>query len=106
MGKENITRIEDFFNFYWTNNKMTPFRSEMDKRFMLELPHQVTQQIYIEYVFQDFIYKFGHIFRFHNSVNKLVFCQKENTMFRSQIVMLLQEVEPRYYTAGDELIQD
>ena len=51
MGKENITRIEDFFNFYWTNNKMTPFRSEMDKRFMLELPHLVTQQIYIEYVF-------------------------------------------------------
>ena len=38
IKKETITKIEDFFNFYWTNNKMKAFSSEIDKRFMHELP--------------------------------------------------------------------
>lgn len=51
MSKELITAIEQFFSFYWTSNKMNAFQSNIDKRFMEELPESVIQQIYIDYVF-------------------------------------------------------
>ena len=43
MNKEIITEIEDFFDFYWNTNKMTAFQSNVDKRFMQELPESVVQ---------------------------------------------------------------
>jgi len=66
MKKDLISKIEDFFNFYWTENKMKAFSTSIDKRFMQELPEVTVQQIYIEYVFKDFLYKFGHTFRYKN----------------------------------------
>lgn len=38
MNKDVLTKIEDFFQFYWTNNKMMAFQKETDKRIISELP--------------------------------------------------------------------
>lgn len=100
MNKNIITEIEDFFDFYWKSNKMKAFQSPVDKRFMDELPESVVQQIYIDYVFQDFIYKFSNIFRYKNPKNQIVFCKKTHTVFRQQVVKLLKNLQPRYYKAG------
>ena len=42
MNKDLINKIENFFNFYWSNNKMKAFSTQIDKRFMYELPESVT----------------------------------------------------------------
>ena len=71
LSKEIITTIEDFFEFYWSNNKMVAFQSEIDKRFMGELPDVVTQQIYIDYVYKDFVYLFKDRFKYIDDDYKL-----------------------------------
>lgn len=43
MDKDVISKIEDFFQYFWTNSKMLAFQSEQDKRFISELPEAVTQ---------------------------------------------------------------
>ena len=106
MSKDIITQIEDFFGFYWSNNKMKAFQTSTDTRFMHELPESVTQQIYINYVFQDFIYKFGTLFRYRNAKGKIVYCKNAHPAFRQQVVKMLMNLEPRYYTVGGDMIQD
>jgi hypothetical protein len=41
LNKELITKIEDFFNYYWDNNRLSPIQSESGQRFMDELPYYV-----------------------------------------------------------------
>ena len=38
MNKEVIQRIESFFDYYWSANKLSAFTTETDMRFMSELP--------------------------------------------------------------------
>ena len=38
LNKELITKIEDFFDFYWANNPLLAMKSEKDLRFISELP--------------------------------------------------------------------
>lgn len=106
MKKEIIASIEGFFDFYWSNNKMLAFQTQIDKRLMQELPENVTQKIYIDYVFQDFAYKFSYYFRYRNQRNQIVICKKTHTTFRQQIVKLLKELQPRRYQVGGNIIQD
>jgi len=42
MNKEIIQRIEGFFDYYWSANKLSAFATETDMRFMSELPEAVT----------------------------------------------------------------
>jgi len=41
IKKELITKIEDFFNYYWENNRLQAISSDNDLRFMNELPHSM-----------------------------------------------------------------
>lgn len=38
LNKELITKIEDFFNYYWDNNRLQAMSTEEDQRFIRELP--------------------------------------------------------------------
>ena len=58
LPKELITQIEDFFDYYWYNNPLSAFKTESDIRFINELPEQTVSQIYIDYLFRDFLYKY------------------------------------------------
>ena len=55
LNKELITKIEDFFNYYWENNRLSALSNAGDLRFMEELPHSVQGQIFIDYLFTDFL---------------------------------------------------
>jgi len=39
LNKELLTEIEDFFDYYWQNNKFSALASKEDRRFLSELPH-------------------------------------------------------------------
>jgi hypothetical protein len=62
LKKELITKIEDFFNYFWENNPLGAVNDEADVRFMSELPYYVQGQIYIDYLFKDFLYKYKRYF--------------------------------------------
>lgn len=38
LKKDIITQIEDFFNFYWENNRTLALATERDLHFMNQLP--------------------------------------------------------------------
>ena len=58
IGKSLMSQIESFFDFYWEFNRLSCVQDEIGKRFMTELPNYVIQHIYIDYLFQEFLYKY------------------------------------------------
>ena len=63
LARDLIVKIEDFFDFYWDNNPLMALKSVEDLRFINELPNSKKQAIYIDYLFQEFLYKFKHFFK-------------------------------------------
>lgn len=41
LNKELISKIEDFFDYYWSYNRLSAISTEQDLRFMSELPFSV-----------------------------------------------------------------
>ena len=62
ISKEIINKIEDFFDYYWTHNRLAALSSEKDKRFMSELPYSVKGQIFLNYLFKDFLKTYEEYF--------------------------------------------
>ena len=58
LNKSLITKIENFFEYYWNNNKLAALQTDADNRFMDELPSSVQAQVFIDYLFTDFLYKY------------------------------------------------
>ena len=56
-------RFERYFEYYWANDKNYAIKSEIDVRFMTELPNHIQTDIYRRFLFADFIYLFKIHFR-------------------------------------------
>ena len=63
LSKELITQIEDFMNYYWKYNRLDILADGTGKRFMSELPMSIQSEIFIDYLFRDFLYKYRFYFR-------------------------------------------
>lgn len=106
MCKNTIQSIEGFFDYYWTQNKLNAFTTDLDKRFMGELPESVTQTIYIDYLFKDFVYKF-HYITVYDSPKGYIKPPLDDLNFRQNMVQLLEKLEPRQYLMNTEtVVQD
>jgi hypothetical protein len=42
LDKSLVTKIEDFFDFYWDSNPLGAIKSEEDNKFISELPRVVS----------------------------------------------------------------
>jgi len=58
LNKELLTDIEDFFEYYWANNKFSALSNNEDRRFLSELPNSLQKQIFMDFMFKDFLYVF------------------------------------------------
>jgi hypothetical protein len=58
LRKDLVTSIEDFFDFYWANDRMRTLKSEADQRITNELQDTFVQQILMEFLYVDFLYIF------------------------------------------------
>jgi hypothetical protein len=63
LKKDLITKIEDFFEYYWEHNRMQALKSEEDIRFVSELPNNVQSEIIIDYLWNDFLYRYRFYFQ-------------------------------------------
>ena len=104
LSKELITQIEDFFQYYWYNNPLLAFKSDSDIRFISELPDSTVQQIYIDYLFRDFLYQYNHFLRVSVKGRAL---RVDDPKYRVFLVELVRCLEPRkYYENSSGIIQD
>lgn len=62
LGKDLITKIEDFFEYFWAKNRLSCIDAEIGSRFIEELPDRVKGEIFIDYLFSDFLYKYRFYF--------------------------------------------
>jgi len=101
LKKELITKIEDFFNYYWDNNRLSAISSEQDIRFMDELPYYVQSEIFVDYLFNDFLYKYKAYFKieFEGNAYKKLQLRNENheLKHRKFLVEFVKRLEPRFY---------
>lgn len=95
LPKELITRIEDFFQFFWYNNPLLAIKSETDMRFLQELPEVTVQKIYVEYLFKNFMYKFRQFLKIKRKGK--IMLRTENK-YRVFLVKFLSCLEPRQYS--------
>jgi len=70
LPKEMTKRFERYFEYYWANDKNYAIKSEIDQRFMTELPNHIRTDIYRRFLFADFIYLFKIHFRMQKPHNE------------------------------------
>ena len=58
MSENIVNKIQFFFEYYDRNSPLLAFKTQTDIRFMRELPDETLQNIYIEFLFRDFLYIF------------------------------------------------
>ena len=63
LPKEMTNKFEEYFDYYWRNDKNYAIKSDEDKRFMKELPALIRRDIYKDFLFKDFVYLFRTHFK-------------------------------------------
>jgi hypothetical protein len=112
LDKELISKIEDYFNYYWSNNRLRVINSESGQRFMSELPFTVQEKIFIEYMFRDFLDNYKTYLRpppiTDRTRAQLLFQRLTasiDTKHREFLVKFVSDLEPRLYKqSSNELI--
>ena len=99
LNKELITKIEDFFDYYWQNNRMSAIENEMDQRFMDELPFYVQGEIIIDYLFTDFLYAYRNYFLPQSTQTDTSNFKDgfQDPKMRNFLVIFVRALEPRFY---------
>ena len=81
---------------------MLGVKSEEDIRFLEELPISTRQSLFIDYLFKEFLYKFGDFFKLeHNGI----LLNKSDSKWREFIYKFLYTLEPRHFTP-DTIVLD
>ena len=108
LSKGLITKVEDFFEYYWENNRLSAINSSAGERFMSELPMSVQIEIYVDYLFSDFLFKYRFYFRPKKIQNKIEWITIDNdNKHREFLVDVVKFLEPRIYKHSDnEMIQE
>lgn len=81
---------------------MMAIKSDEDIRFLEELPISTRQSLFIDYLFKEFLYKFGDFFKLeHNGI----LLTKSDSKWREFIYKFLYTLEPRHFTP-DTIVLD
>ena len=92
IPKHVLIQIENFFTFYWQENPQSSFKPKNCQKFIADLPDSTVQQIYLDYLFRDFMYMYDSYFRYKSVKN---FTPVELQKNREFMVKLVQSFEPR-----------
>ena len=55
LKKEFTTNIEDYFEYYWSNDKLYSVATEEDLKYFAELPPKIKTEIFKNFLFRSFI---------------------------------------------------
>lgn len=64
LNAEYIHELEDYFDFYWKNNKLNFIKDPQDLQMLRELPVNYRVLILKEFLFNEFFYHFKRYFEF------------------------------------------
>ena len=105
-------KFEDYFEYFWKNDKNAAIATEEDQNIMRELPDHIKANIYKDFLFQDFL----ELFRVHFLFKKpevdqvkdglVVFFTWDDQQYSSFMIRICQSLEPRYYEQKEYIFQE
>ena len=94
--------IEAFFAYKWTMDKNMAFKDEQDITIFEQLPEEVRQMIYQEFMFKEFLWTYRRTFTFPNKYNENQpsFYTWNHQVYRNFMIDMLRNLEPRREAAN------
>lgn len=89
--------IEAHFDFRFQNDKLIAFRDDQDISMFDQLPEEVQETMYVDFLFKDFLYEFKRLFTFNNinCPHQPAFFSYSDYHYRGFMLNLLSCLEPR-----------
>lgn len=69
LKKEFTTRVEEYFDYYWSNDKLYSVATEDDLRYYDELPSAHKVAIFKKFLFRPFVETFNKLFEIPKNKN-------------------------------------
>ena len=101
--------------YYWKNDKNFALSTPLDKEMMGQLPDEVQNQIYKNFLHGEFLIKFGSFFTIFKRGYKNLYYQKLNirslytwsdTEYQNFMKMFLQSLEPRFLEEKEIILDE
>ena len=108
-------RIRMFMSHRWKNDKNGFLVSDNDRSLLAQLPDRVQIQLYTDFIFKDYLWKFRRFFRITNEIESLVkinkFCKYpyytyDNEMYSSFMISFMNSLETSFYLANDIIAKE
>ena len=98
IKKEIIEEIESYFEYYWANDKLISIAEESDNRFYDELPNDIQQEIFKNFLFRPFINAFKRLFVIRKNLKyKHSYYKWTDDQYSEFMILLMKTLEPRRY---------
>ena len=80
ISKDLQMDIVEHMNFIWNNNRNMFLDSKSDRDLFIQLPSSCQLQLYTDFIFQEFLFKFRRLFSFRvSSIQRPNFFHKEGS---------------------------
>ena len=101
FSKQFTQQIESYFEYYWKNDHNYCLSSIEDQRFFVELPYNIKNRVYRDFLFMPFVNQFRKLFEIPLNIeirhSYYTWFHEEYSNF---IIAFLKLLEPRCYQPG------
>ena len=102
LDRDFRTKLTEFFKYYWSNDKMSCFKSDDDMRYVDELPDTIKIDIFKNYLFRSFINTFRNFFEIPKNLNQQhSYFKWSDEIYAEFMISLMKCLEPRIYKEGE-----
>lgn len=107
LKKEFTSQIEDYFENYWSNDRLYSVATEADLRFFDELPPYIKTEIFKNFLFRLFIKTFKKMFEIRKNKKILHSYYKwHDDVYSEFMIQMMKYLEPRKYHEGELIYQE
>ena len=107
LKKEFTTEIEDYFEYYWSNDKLYSVATEEDHRYFDELPQSIKTEIFKNFLFKPFIQTFKKMFELRKNLKiQHSYYKWDDDIYSEFMITLMKLLEPRKYQDGEMIYQE
>jgi len=108
LEKKFKNQIEEYFRYKWLHDK-NQFISDKEDIYLLEqMPQEVEDKLYYQYLFKDFLKEFAKYFLFQKTFSKLQynFFTWNDPIYRDFMHSVLKKIVPRKEEANTILFKE
>ena len=107
LKKSYVTEIEDFFDHYWSHDKLTVLHTNEDIRIFMELPNEIKCQIFKNFLFNRFVRMFRQYFQLPKNKQQMhSYWKWSDDIYCDFMISMLKSLNPRFYHEGDIIYEE